>query len=102
MRQAKVYNHGIFAGILVAEDDNHFVFNYDIAYKGNPVSLTMPIKQQHYFFQKFPPFFEGLLPEGMMLDALLRAEKLDSEDYFSQLLCVGKDMVGSVTVEPIE
>jgi serine/threonine-protein kinase HipA len=52
-----------------------------------------------YLFETFPPFFEGLLPEGYQLDALLRKAKLDKNDYFSQLVTVGRDLVGSVTVE---
>jgi serine/threonine-protein kinase HipA len=31
----------------------------------------------------FPPFLEGLLPEGYNLEALLRALKIDRNDHFS-------------------
>jgi serine/threonine-protein kinase HipA len=37
-----------------------------------------------------------------MLEALLRQCKLDRNDYFGQLLRVGKDVVGAVTIEEIE
>ncbi len=33
-------------------------------YHGAPVSLTMPLANKIYEFNVFPPFFEGLLPEG--------------------------------------
>jgi serine/threonine-protein kinase HipA len=62
----------------------------------------MPAKQQVWEFDCFPPFFEGLLPEGFQLESLLRQMKIDRDDYFSQLLAVGRDMVGAVTVRPEE
>ena len=37
-----------------------------------------------------------------MLDGLLRQRKIDKDDYFSQLLAVGKDLVGAVTVEEMQ
>ncbi|WP_156812382.1 HipA N-terminal domain-containing protein [Legionella tunisiensis] len=43
--------------------------------------------------------FEGLLPEGIMLEALLRKYKIDRNDYFGQLILVGRDVVGAVTIE---
>ncbi len=102
VQRAKVYMHGKFIGILEKFSVNHYCFTYDAAYVGEPLSLTMPVSQQVYEFTTFPPFFDGLLPEGVLLDALLRRYKLDRHDYFGQLLTVGKDMVGAVTVEAMQ
>ncbi|MDQ2994513.1 MAG: HipA N-terminal domain-containing protein [Pseudomonadota bacterium] len=98
MRSANVFNYGIHAGVLTELSDGSYVFEYAENYDGPPISLTMPIRNNHFEYKKFPPFFDGLLPEGMMLSALLKAEKLDSDDYFGQLIVVGNDLVGSVTV----
>jgi serine/threonine-protein kinase HipA len=76
-----------------------YQFEYSPEYQGLSVSLTMPLDQKVYHFDQFPPFFEGLLPEGGMLFALLKKAKIDESDYFEQLIRVGQDMVGSVTVE---
>ena len=62
----------------------------------------MPTTQSSYVYERFPPFFEGLLPEGVMLEGLLRQTKLDRSDLMSQLITVGKDLVGNVTVEALE
>lgn len=102
MKKARILVHGVFAGILEQRDDGKYYFAYDQAYQGAPVSLTMPIKSKEFHYQSFPPFFEGLLPEGAMLEALLRKYKLDKKDYFGQLLQVGLDVVGAVTIEGIE
>jgi serine/threonine-protein kinase HipA len=99
MRKASIMVNGIKAGILEELQNNKYQFTYDIDYKSAPVSLTMPIIKNVYTFEKFPPYFEGLLPEGAMLEALLRKYKLDKTDYLGQLLKVGKDVVGAVTIE---
>lgn len=102
MRKAKVYNFGIYAGDLIEIDKGKkYQFNYADDYNGSPISLTLPIKQKQYMFDEFPPFFEGLLPEGIQLDALLRQTKIDRNDFFSILLITGKDLVGSVTLEEV-
>lgn len=100
MRRARVLVHGIVAGYLTEEQaGGPFRFDYEETYDGKPISLTMPLAQSLYSFERFPPFFDGLLPEGAMLEGLLRQKKVDQFDYFSQLVAVGQDLVGAVTVE---
>lgn len=99
MRSADVFVDGIHAGVLQElEASRRYRFIYDDDYKGGPVSLTMPTQTQIYDFDSFPPFFDGVLPEGVMLDSLLRQAKIDRDDAFSQLILVGEDLVGNVQV----
>jgi serine/threonine-protein kinase HipA len=58
----------------------------------------MPVRERSFDFDRFPPFFDGLLPEGVLLEALLKRRKIDRHDYFGQILAVGEDLVGAVTV----
>lgn len=102
MRTAKVFNHGLPAGVLTETTEGRYIFEYDDNYKGSPISLTMPLIKKRFEFKEFPSFFDGLLPEGAMLSALLKTAKIDSDDYFSQLVTVGQDLVGSVTVKEIK
>lgn len=103
MKKAKVYVNDIEAGTLTELDYREkYRFEYLENYKGNPVSLTMPVSQSVYEFNIFPPFFEGLLPEGYQLDGLLKFAKIDRNDLFSQLLAVGDDLVGNVSVKEID
>lgn len=102
MRQAIVSVHGKRAGILTEITSNEYYFEYDENYKDEAVSLTMPTTQKKYGYKTFPPFFEGLLPEGIMLEGLLRIAKIDKNDYLSQLLATGNDLVGAVTVKLLE
>jgi serine/threonine-protein kinase HipA len=100
MRAALVKNHGKPAGVL-EETERGYRFAYSSDYIGDPVSLTMPVIRTAYDFDSFPPFFDGLLPEGFQLESLLQQTKLDADDYLGQLLAVGLDCVGSVTVHPL-
>ena len=99
MRRAEVYYGNAQAGELIeviALHEYHFIYHAD--YSGPPISLTMPVRPAAYKFDTFPPFFDGLLPEGFQLEALLRQKKLDRGDHFSQLLSIGSDTVGAVTI----
>ncbi len=100
MRRANIHLHENLAGVLEeSERDRRYRFQYCEGYAGPPISHTMPVSDKPYEFSKFPPFFDGLLPEGEMLEGLLRQAKLDSNDYFGQLVAVGGDLVGAVTVK---
>ncbi len=79
-----------------------YLFEYVDGFNGPEVSRTMPIKDRVWKFDRFPSFFEGLLPEGVQLEGLLKINKIDRFDYFSQLMSVGGDMVGAVTVKETE
>jgi serine/threonine-protein kinase HipA len=100
MRKAGVFVDNVLAGHLM-EDENKYAFEYIDGYTGQSVSLTMPIQKKKFYFETFPPFFDGLLPEGQQLEGLLRQHKVDRGDYFSQLMAVGSDLVGAVTVKEI-
>lgn len=100
MRRVEVFVGNALAGYFI-EDDNKYVFEYAEGYTGQSVSLTMPVSKQKFSFDTFPPFFDGLLPEGQQLEGLLRQHKVDRGDYFSQLMAVGNDLVGAVTVKEI-
>lgn len=99
MKKAKVFYNRVLAGFLIEEDnDQGYLFIYEPDYQGMPISLTMPVQSSPYSFKTFPPFFDGLLPEGPQLEALLRQTKLDRQDYLGQLIKVGADLVGAVTI----
>ena len=99
MRKAIVYVHNNRAGVLTEISPTEFYFEYDDNYKRDLVSLTMLTSQKKYSYNSFPPFFDGLLSEGFMLEGLLKNTNINPDDYFSQLVAVGGNLVGAVTVE---
>ena len=100
-RQAAISQHGHLAGHLRSAASGGWKFTYEPGYMGAPVSLTLPVRSEPYIFPEFPAFLEGLLPEGPQLEALLRKHKIDRHDAFRQLVTVGEDMIGSLTVREL-
>lgn len=103
-RAAEIYVHDIFAGIL-RETDEGYSFVYDTAYlkKDNavPVSLTLPLNKEPYFSKTLFAFFDGLIPEGWLLDVVVRNWKLRADDRFGILLAACRDCIGCVSVREI-
>lgn len=103
MRKADVFIHEQKAGWLIEESKNsRYRFIYLSSYEGPPISVTMPVEAQSFEYDHFPSFFEGLLPEGVNLEMLLRSKKIDRDDGFSQLMTVGEDTVGAVTIREVK
>ncbi len=94
-----------WAGTLV-EDEEGFHYTYDEEYlvKDNvePISLTLPLTSSKYSSKVLFPFFDGLIPEGWLLDIAEKNWKLDVRDRMSILLVTCKDCIGAVTVGPIK
>ncbi len=101
MKRAEIFVNDIKAGQLIEHTPYEYEFKYEDNYIGPPVSLTMPISKQQYKFTSFPAFFEGLLPEGIQLEALLKDKKINRNDFFAQLVACGADCVGAVTVRGV-
>lgn len=95
----------VFAGVLT-EDDTGYEFRYDSEYlKMNAaiaVSLTLPLKDKPYRDKVLFPFFDGLIPEGWLLDIAEQSWKISARDRFSLLLACCKDCIGNISVIPIE
>lgn len=82
-----------------------FEFSYDGAYLSDaaalPISLSMPLRAEKYESKELFPFFDGLLPEGWLLELICAAAKIDQNDKFRLLLHTGLDPVGAVSVRAI-
>ena len=104
MKQAKVYMYSKMAGILT-EDENGYHFKYDQSYleckKSEPISLTMPLSNEIYDGMMMFPFFDGLIPEGWLLDIAQKNWKLNPRDRMSILLKTCHDCIGAVSIEAI-
>ena len=101
-RKGYVYVQNNFAGII-EETDEGYAFSYSIEYMESenavPVSLTMPLSNKAYESNVLFPFFDGLIPEGWLLDIVNRNWKIDPQDRFGLLLAVCKDCIGDVCVK---
>ena len=104
MRKAEIKIYDTTAGWLV-EDENGYHFNYDSSYLNSsnpdPVSLTLPLKVQPYTSKILFPFFDGLIPEGWLLDIAQKNWKLNPRDRMGLLMACCKDCIGAVSVHPL-
>lgn len=100
-KQGFVYYRNLFAGI-VSETDEGYEFAYSPEYLENkdaqPVSLTLPLTREVYESLVLFAFFDGLIPEGWLLDLATKHWKIKSNDRFELLLLTCADTIGAVTV----
>ena len=105
MKQAKVFINTTLAGILT-EDEAGYEFMYLPEYLASdsaiPVSLTLPLSDKPYRDNVLFPFFDGLIPEGWLLDIAEQSWKISARDRFSLLLACCKDCIGNISVIPME
>lgn len=100
-RKGKVYIQNHFAGII-AETDEGYEFTYEREYlkSDNPaaLSLTMPLTDEVYKSTTLFPFFDGLIPEGWLLNVVARNWKLSINDRFGLLIVACRDCIGDVFI----
>jgi serine/threonine-protein kinase HipA len=105
MKQAKIYMRSQLAGMLT-EDENGYTFVYEPSYlqksDAEAVSLTIPLQEKPFQDKVLFPFFDGLIPEGWLLDIAEITWKINPRDRMSLLLACCKDCIGAVSVIPIE
>ena len=81
------------AGILT-QDDRGYEFRYDPDYLKSDdavaVSLTLPLTDKPYRDKVLFQFFDGLIPEGWLLDIAEQSWKISARDRFSLLLACCK------------
>lgn len=106
MRQAKIFYNDIFCGILIETNDGDFTFQYNEGYISNYpdqfITFTMPVRGSLYRERRLFPFFEGLIPEGWLLEIASKNWKINRNDRMGLLLACCHNCIGAVSVEPIE
>ena len=104
MRKAEIKYNDNTAGIL-SQDESGYHFIYDSEYvkseKPQPVSLTLPLQEKSFESKILFPFFDGLIPEGWLLDIAEKNWKLNQRDRMGLLLVCCKDCIGAVSVHPL-
>jgi len=105
MRSAEIKMHNELTGWL-SQDENGYHFQYAPSYLQSkdpkPISLTLPIQEKEFIDNVLFPFFDGLIPEGWLLDIAEKNWKLDRRDRMGLLLVCCKDCIGAVSVHPLQ
>lgn len=96
--------HNLTAGWLT-QDDKGYEFRYETDYLNSatpePVSLTLPLRMAPYSGNVLFPFFDGLIPEGWLLEIAEKNWKLNPRDRMGLLLACCKDCIGAVSIHPV-
>jgi len=105
MRQGKVYYKDHLAGIITETNEGEYVFqyndNYIREYPKEFITFTMPVSEKPYIDKRLFPFFDGLIPEGWLLEIASKNWKINLNDRMGLLLACCQNCIGVVSVVPI-
>jgi len=104
MRQGEILVNDILAGILI-ENEEGYEFKYLEAYLNNEnakaVSVTMPLQKETIYSDNLFPFFDGLIPEGWLLEIAQKNWKINPRDRMGLLLTTCRDCIGNISVREL-
>jgi serine/threonine-protein kinase HipA len=105
LRRAEIYYDNDLAGILTETDEGEYTFAYNDSYIRNNqdqfLTFSMPVADKLYKDKRLFPFFDGLIPEGWLLDIASRSWKINQNDRMGLLLACCHDCIGAVSVKPL-
>ncbi|MBL0340750.1 MAG: HipA N-terminal domain-containing protein [Bacteroidetes bacterium] len=105
MRSAEIFYNEVLAGILTETDEGLYTFQYDKEYINSfPdkfISFTMPVTDTIFIEKRLFSFFEGLIPEGWLLDIASKNWKINPNDRMGLLMSCCQNCIGAVSVKPI-
>lgn len=105
MRQGIVKYNNIPAGILTEQDNGEYHFVYEKQYVQNYpdqfITFQMPVSERPYKSKRLFPFFDGLIPEGWLLNIAIESWKINKNDRMGLLLACCRNAIGAVSVHPV-
>lgn len=106
MRQALIKYNNIEAGILTETDQGEYILEYTKSYiQEYPnyfITFQMPVSNQVYKSNRLFPFFDGLIPEGWLLNIAVESWKINKNDRMGLLLACCQNCIGAVSVHPLK
>lgn len=103
-KELATYLDGVRVGPVRQARQGNTTFVYDDEYRrqldATPLSLSMPLTQEHHPSCMVMPFLQGLLPDNEARLARLATEFRTSTNVFALLTHVGRDAAGAVQLLP--
>ncbi|MCX2481838.1 HipA N-terminal domain-containing protein [Pedobacter sp. MC2016-15] len=102
MRKGLVLYNNILAGELTETDEGDYEFeyyaDYVAKYPDGLITFSLPVRKEKYVTNRLFPFFEGLIPEGWLLDIVTKIWKLNVNYCVGLVLaccrnCIGADFI---------
>jgi serine/threonine-protein kinase HipA len=105
MRQAIIKYNNVRAGTLTEEDTGDYVFVYDeayvVQYSNQFIAFNLPVRELPYKSKRLFPFFDGLIPEGWLLNIAAESWRINKNDRMGLLLACCQNAIGAVSVHPL-
>ncbi len=105
MRKAHIFYKEFLAGVLTESDEGEYIFKYAddnvINHQEQFIAFNMPVRNDPYISNRLFPFFEGLIPEGWLLNIASKNWKINKNDRMGLLLACCQNCIGAVSVVPI-
>ena len=105
MRQAIIKYNLVKAGVLTESDSGEYVFTYESEYiKIYPnqfITFNMPVSNRSYTSKRLFPFFDGLIPEGWLLNIAAESWRINKNDRMGLLMACCQNTIGAVSVHPL-
>lgn len=106
MRKALVLYNDTEAGHITETNDGIYIFQYTAeyvkAYPNQFLTFTMPVTKKAYTENRLFPFFEGLIPEGWLLNIASKSWKINQNDRMGLLLACCQNCIGAVSIVPLQ
>lgn len=87
----------------ISETDSGYRFKYDQKFLNSkhamPISLTLPLQINAFDSKILFPFFDGLIPEGWLLNIAEKTWKLNPRDRMGLLLTCCEDCIGNIHIK---
>lgn len=96
MEKGKVFFKDNLCGHIQKKTDGSFEFQYSAT--KDSVSLTLPVSQTVYKSDALFPFFDGLIPEGWLLNLAEKNWKIPKDDRMALLLAACQDCIGAAHI----
>lgn len=103
-RSGIVYYNNVPCGEIVETEDNYIFYYYSEYLQkedAKAISLNLPLSNETFESNILFPFFDGLIPEGWLLDIAIRKWKINQNDRMGLLLSVCEDTIGAVSVKGV-
>lgn len=105
MRKAAIKYNNVKCGILTEDDNGEYLFEYEKEYIENHpnqfIAFKMPVLKNVYRSKRLFPFFDGLIPEGWLLNIAAESWRINKNDRMGLLLACCQNAIGAVSVHPI-
>ena len=99
MEALDVYLNGVKAGVL-CDDNGRMEFAYSGEYLsdagGEPISYSLPLREEAYSHAEVEPVFSNLLPDDIIRTRIGAILKIPRENTFALLKTIGGDCAGAV------